>query len=197
MSRSAHEAILMDLLRVAPEGQLFPGRHGGPGHRLIVDVRGAISNLRLRHLILGELSLCLTTEFPDSEVIAGMAKAGISWAAMVADRRGMPAAVIHMDGPRASGLQREVEGEIAGRRIVLLDNFVSSGESLCQAAAIATRAGACVIGAITIFTDESPSLPFPVRSLWTERQLIDAAFDVGRIDSPTHRRLTREEELQC
>jgi orotate phosphoribosyltransferase len=197
MSRSAQEAVLLDLLRVAPEGHVFPGRHGGPGHRLIVDVRGAISNLRLRHLILGELGLCMATEFPDAEVVAGMAKAGISWAAMLAERRAMPAAVIHMDGPRASGLQREVEGEVAGSRIVLLDNFVSSGESLHQAAGIARRAGARVIGAITIFADQSPSLPIPVRSLWTEKQLIDAAFDVGRIDSPTHRRLTNEEQLQC
>lgn len=193
MNHSAHDAVRLDLLRLAPEGQLFPGRSGGLGHGVIVDVRGAISNLRLRNLILSELGACLATEFRKAEIVAGMAKAGISWAAMLADRCALPAAVIQMDGPRAAGLQREVEGEVAGRSLVLLDNFASSGASLRQAAAIASRIGARVIGAILVFCDRPLSLEFPVRALWTERQLIDAAFDVGLIDTATHRRLTTKE----
>lgn len=196
MSASANAAVLLGLLRFAPAGDVFPGRRGAPGVPVLADVRGSLSNMPLRNLIVDELAAILATAFPSAEVVAGVAKAGICWAAMLADRTGLPAAVVNLDGPRGSGLQREVEGDVAGRRVVLVDNLIAFGGSLLQAAKIAGSVGGNVIGAMTIIADPGAALDFEIRSLWTQRELIDAAFDVGRIDGETHRRLSQKEVEQ-
>ena len=193
MSASARHAVLLDLLRFPSNGTLFPGRRGGPGVPVIVDVRGALSKPPLRQLILEEMAFPLTARVAEAEVIAGVAHAGVSWAAMLAQRMGMPAAIVNLDGPRSSGLQREVEGDVDGRNLVLIDNLIARGGSLRLAAEVASRAGARVVGAMTVVADPGAILTFPVHSLWSQRELIDAAFDVDRIDRATHRRLSQKE----
>ena len=196
MSASARAAVILNLLRFAPPGCDFPGRNGAPGIPVLADVRGALSNGLLRNLIVQGLGGILATDFVEAEIVAGVAKAGICWAAMLADRAAMPAAVVNLDGPRASGLQREVEGDVAGRRVLLIDNLIVRGGSLQQAARVVAGAGGKVIGALTVIADPGARLDFEIRYLWTQRELIDAAFDVGRIDGEIHRRLTQKETKQ-
>ncbi len=196
MSASARAAVLLNLLRFAPPGRDFPGRNGAPGIPVLADIRGALSNMPLRNLIVHELGAILAKDFAEAEVVSGVAKAGICWAAMLADRAKMPAAVVNLDGPRASGLQRQVEGDVAGRRVLLIDNLIAFGGSLRQAAGVVAGAGGEVIGALTVIADPGAHLEFEIRSLWTQRELIDAAFDVGRIDGEVHRRLTQKETKQ-
>jgi orotate phosphoribosyltransferase len=196
MSSSARAAVRLDLLRFAPPGRVFPGRNGAPGVPVLADVRGALSNVALRNLIVQELGAILATDFPRADVVTGVAKAGISWASMLADRAAIAATVVNLDGPRASGLQRQVEGEVVGHRAVLIDNLIALGGSLRQAASLVAGAGGEVIGALTVIADPGARLEFETRSLWTQQELIDAAFDVGRIDAETHRRLTQKETKQ-
>jgi orotate phosphoribosyltransferase len=193
VSPTARTAVRLGLLRFAPPGQSFPGRRGADGISVLADVRGALANTPLRALILDEMAAILLADFAAVEALAGVAKAGIAWAAMLAERSGLPAAVVSLDGPRASGLQREVEGDIAGRRVVLVDNLIGLGGSLDHAASIVTAAGGVVIGGLTVLADPGARLAFPIRSLWTQRELIDAAFDVGRLDGTSHQRLTQQE----
>jgi orotate phosphoribosyltransferase len=190
---SAAAAVRLGLLKFAPPGSDFPGRAGVAGVPVLADIRGALSNVPLRSLIVQELAKILRDRFPRANVLAGVAKAGISWAAMLADRAAMEAAVVNLNGPRASGLQREVEGDVAGRRVVLIDNLIALGGSLRKSAAVVAGAGGEVIGALTVIADPGAPLEFETRSLWTQRELIDAAFSVGRIDGKTYRRLTQEE----
>jgi orotate phosphoribosyltransferase len=186
--------VALGLLRIAPADKPFPGRAGGPAVPVLADVRGAFDNIRLRDLIIEGLVSSLAGRFPAADGVVGLAKAGVPWAAAVADRTRRPAAFANLDGPRASGLQRRVEGRVAGRRVVLIDNLISAGKSLRRAADLVTDAGGDVIGALTIVADPGAQLAFAVHSLWSLDELIDAAFDVGRIDGETHRRLTLEKE---
>lgn len=195
MSGSAHLAARLGIVKFAPEGELFPGRNGAPGVSAIVDVRGALADLALRDLIIAELIAVLTHDFPGAEVLAGLAKAGVPWAAIVADRQRLPAAVINTDGPRASGLRRQIEGDVAGRSVVLVDNLIAQGGALTRAAELAATHGARVMGAITIVADPGVPLAFPVRAIWRQRDLIEAALEVGRIDGANHRKLNEEEKI--
>ena len=196
MIPSAHQAVALGLLRIAPPDALFPGRDGGPAMPALADVRGALSDIPLRELILEGLATSLIDNFPTAEVFVGLARAGVPWAAMLADRMRRPAAVVNLDGPRASGLQRRIEGVVAHRRVVLVDNLISSGKSLRKAGDIVTDAGGAVVGALTVITDaviatSAAPLEFAVQSLWSLRELAEAAFDIGRIDGETHRRLVQ------
>jgi orotate phosphoribosyltransferase len=196
MNASANAAVRLNLLRFAAPGTLFPGRNGAPGSSVLADIRGALSNVALRTIILEQLGAVLAENFANADVVAGVAKAGISWASMLADRAAVSAAVVNLDGPRASGLRREVEGDVTGRRVVLIDNLIALGGSLRRAAGIVSGAGGSVVGALTIVADPGAPLEFAVHSLWTQRELVDAAFDVGRIDGEAHRRLILQETVQ-
>lgn len=194
MSATPHEAVALGLLCIAPADRPFPGRAGGPAVPVLADVRGAFDNIPLRNLIIEGLITNLVGYFPAADGVVGLAKAGVPWAAVVADRTRKLAAFASLDGPRASGLQRRVEGRVATRRVVLIDNLISAGGSLRKAADIVNAAGGEVIGALTVVADPGAALEFAVHSLWSINELIDAAFDVGSIDGETHRRLTIERD---
>lgn len=196
MSQPASRAVQLGLLRIAPVGTLFPGRAGGVGTPVIADVRGALSQVQLRRLIVNGLVGALLNTFPDADIIAGIAKAGVPWAALLAWRTRKPAAVVNLDGPRASGLQRQVEGEVDGRRVVLVDNLIRSGASLEAAANVVTAAGGQVVGALTVVGNPGVRLGFPILSLWSLRELLESSYAAGQIDEATFSNLTSEEKTK-
>lgn len=170
----AADAVALGLLRLPPAGQTFPGRRGNPGKRYLVDSRGAGADPRLRSLVLAELRENLA-RLSEPQAIAGLAKSGMVWGAWLALETGLPYATVLLDGPRDAGLQREVEGEIRGLRTVLVDNWIDSGASLAQAAAIVARHGGEVAGALVVSGKGTPDLPFPVRTAFGLHALLEAA----------------------
>lgn len=193
MSGSAHKAVALGLLRIAPADRPFSGRADGPAMPFLADVRGALDNIELRDLIVELLVASLTDYFPDADIIAGLSRAGVPWAAIMADRSRMPAAVINPEA-RASGLERRIEGKVTGQRVVLVDNLIDTGGSLGDATSAVIAAGGDVVGALTIITasttpNSNNPLAFAVQSLWSMSDLAEAAFDIGHIDGDTHQRL--------
>lgn len=192
---SITQAVHQGLLKFAVTGEKFPGRNGKSGNTYLLNLRGAISNVPLRGLIVGELLAACKTWHPEVEVIAGVSKAGVPWASMLALTRNCPAAVIHLDGPRASGLQRQVEGDVQGKRCIVVDNVLRSGESICRAIRIAEVAGAHVVGALTIACQGAPpALPVRTTSIWTSEKLLESAYQLGLIDFTTFSTAINEEQ---
>ncbi len=171
---TAAKAVALGLLRLPPAGQTFPGRRGNPGKHYLVDSRGAGADPRLRALVLAELRENLA-DLPEPQAIAGLAKSGMVWGAWLALETGLPYATVLLDGPRGAGLQREVEGEIRGLRTVLVDNWIDRGTSLAQAATIVARHGSEVVGALVISGKGAAALPFPVRTAFDLRALLEVA----------------------
>lgn len=169
-------AVRLGILRIAPKSGEFPGRRGGPGKPYLVDSRGAGSSVRLRNVILTALAHRLLP-FERIDIIAGLAKSGMTWAAWLAQSAGLPYATILIDGPRSAGLQREVEGDISGHRVVLVDNWISSGQSIRDAAAVAIRNGGEVVGAIAVCGRGGHDLPFPVLTAFSIPDLLNAAAE--------------------
>lgn len=172
MSGFVEAAVALGVLRVAqPLGARFPGRNGAPGMPYIADVRGAPANLDLRRLIVGEMVDRFRENFENAEMVVGLAKAGIAWGMLLAWELKLPAGVVHLDGPRKSGLQRQVEGSVAGRQIVLIDNLTKSHASLIAAAQLVEAQGGVVVGAMTVVGLEAGPAPFRVVPLCTEADL--------------------------
>jgi orotate phosphoribosyltransferase len=176
-------AVQLGLLRIAPEGQPFPGRNGGPSHEAIMDVRGAASCLPLRSFLLGGLlnEIC---NFPAGVIVGGVSRGGLVLGSQLALIAGRSFVTILPEGPRAAGLQRSIEGQVEAQSVILFDNVASSGSSLGDAARQVINAGGNVAGALVVGTYGTiPPLPFPLHVLLSFRGLIEAAHEAGIINN--------------
>lgn len=191
--RSAFEAVSRGLLRFAPPGETFPGRKGSKPVEFLVDSRAAGSNLALRGLIVEGLGNALK-KFEPLEVIAGVSRSGVVWGCLVAWLKSLPFVVVLPEGPRASGLQRAVEGDVTDRSIVLIDNFVRSGSSLAAAAHYARLAGAHVAGAAVLVGKPLTTCLVPLVPVWTLTEVISASLELGLINAERHERILNENE---
>ena len=98
----------------------------------------------------------IRAEFPDVEVIAGTATAGIPHGAIIADKMNLPFAYIRSK-PKDHGAGNQIEGRVApGQKMVVIEDLISTGGSVLDAIAAAKREGADVISAAAIFTYELP-----------------------------------------
>ena len=176
MSIFAKSAVAMGIIHVSqPAGSRFPGRNGVPGMPYIFNVRGAPASLKLRKLIVDELVFRFRQNFENAEMIVGLSKAGTIWGGFLAWELKLPVGVVH-DKPRDSGLQRQVEGSVAGRRIILIDNLIDSQRSLVDAARITESAGGKIDGAMAVIrrTVGGPKhfpARFPIFALCTDTEL--------------------------
>lgn len=171
---SPKAAVDAGLLVLAPAGTRFPARNNRP-LPFVIDSRGAGANLPLRTMIVDGLTSCLPG-LPPFDVIAGLSKAGVVWAAWLSWLQNQPYATVHLDGPRNSGLQRSVEGDVSGKRVLLIDNWLRTGASVEKAVEIVKRAGATPVGALAIVTDGEAEVDgVALAAVWHIDQLLDAA----------------------
>ena len=69
------------------------------------------------------------------DVVVGVATAGIAYAALVADRLGLPMAYVRGQ-PKGHGRRNQIEGEVpAGSRAVIIEDLIATGGSSLRVAA--------------------------------------------------------------
>ena len=123
---------------------------------IYTDNRVTLAYPETRTLIEDGFVEKIRAEFPDVEVIAGTATAGIPHGAIIADKMNLPFAYIR-GKPKDHGAGNQIEGRVApGQKMVVIEDLISTGGSVLDAIAAAKREGADVIGAAAIFTYELP-----------------------------------------
>jgi orotate phosphoribosyltransferase len=116
------------------------------------DNRKSLSHPHIREFIKSELSNRIMDDFPEAEVLAGVATAGIPWGAMVADQIKLPFIYVRST-PKAHGLGNQIEGEMpAGSKVVVIEDLISTGKSSLQVVDALRQEGANVLGMAAIFT---------------------------------------------
>ena len=123
---------------------------------IYTDNRVTLAYPETRTLIENGFVEKIRSEFPDVEVIAGTATAGIPHGAIIADKMNLPFAYIRSK-PKDHGAGNQIEGRVApGQKMVVIEDLISTGGSVLDAIAAAKREGADVVGAAAIFTYELP-----------------------------------------
>lgn len=90
----------------------------------------------------------------DFDVIAGTATAGIPWAAFIAQEMNLPMAYIRGE-KKAHGAGRQIEGaELEGKKVVVIEDLISTGGSSIKAVLAAKEAGTTSIEIMSIFSYE-------------------------------------------
>lgn len=118
------------------------------------DNRITISEPAVRKQIAAGLAALIKEKYPDVEVIAGTATAGIPHAAFVAQLLDLPMVYIRSKA-KEHGKTKQIEGRIQeGQKLVLVEDLISTGSSVIKAARAAEAEGAEVLGCVAIFTYE-------------------------------------------
>src|SRR5215510_14072429 len=115
------------------------------------DNRRVLSFPFIRDFIKSELCNVVFEKFPDAELLAGVATAGIAWGAMVADQLKLPFIYVR---PKAKehGMGNQVEGYYEkGQKTVVIEDLVSTGKSSLQVVDVLKEQGLNVIGMVSIF----------------------------------------------
>jgi orotate phosphoribosyltransferase len=90
--------------------------------------------------------------FPDTQILAGIATAGIPHGVLVADKMQIPYCYVRPE-PKKHGLKNQIEGRLLpGDKVVLIEDLISTGKSSLQAVDAVREAGAEVIGLLALFT---------------------------------------------
>jgi orotate phosphoribosyltransferase len=148
------------------------------------DNRLLLGNVAARTVISDAFAAMVS----DAEVVAGTATAGIPWAAWVAERAAKPMAYVR-SGAKAHGRGRQIEGaSVAGKRVLLMEDTVSTGESAVTAIEALYSEGAASVSCACIFTygwqatyDRFVAAKAPLTALTTLVPVLDAAVSAGYI----------------
>ncbi|MEK3901695.1 MULTISPECIES: orotate phosphoribosyltransferase [unclassified Paenibacillus] len=142
----------------------------------------------VRNYIAEAFAELIRTSYPDAEVIAGTATAGIPHAAWVADKLGLPMAYIR-DKAKGHGKQNQIEGLITpGQKVVVIEDLISTGGSSIKAAQAVQEAGGLPLAVLAIFSYELDravqafaAAELPLQSLSNYSTLINVALAQGKI----------------
>ena len=120
------------------------------------DNRRILSFPFVRDYIKSELCNVVFEKFPDAELLAGVATAGIAWGAMIADQLKLPYIYVRPK-PKEHGLGNQVEGYFErDQKAVIIEDLVSTGKSSLQVVDVLKNAGVEVVGMVSIFTYDFP-----------------------------------------
>lgn len=115
------------------------------------DNRRILSFPAERDFIKNAMYDLVNDNYDNVGLIAGVATAGIPWGTLLADKLGLPFIYVRPK-PKEHGLGNQIEGFYeAGKRVVIIEDLISTGKSSLQVADILKNAGLNILGMLSIF----------------------------------------------
>lgn len=153
------------------------------------DNRLTLSYPKVRKNIAAGLAELIKKNFPETEVVAGTATAGIPHAAWVSDILDLPMVYVRSKA-KAHGKGNQIEGKVEkGQKVVVVEDLISTGGSVITAVNSLREAGCEVLGVVAIFTYELPKgkellgeAEIKAYSLTDYTSLLDVAQKKGYIE---------------
>lgn len=181
----ALELLRIEAVKLRPE-QPFTWASGWHSP-FYCDNRKALSYPDVRNLIRDSLTMC-AGQFPEYDVIAGVATGAIAQGALVADRLGKPFVYVR-SSPKDHGMGNLVEGKLdAGSKVLVVEDLISTGGSSLKAVQALRDAGCEVVGMVASFTYGFPQAEQAFKeagiklvTLTDYPHMLDAAIESGYI----------------
>jgi len=153
------------------------------------DNRLVLSYPKVRTFIAQSLAEVVRSQFNMIEAIAGVATAGIPWAALVAAELDLPMLYIR-SAAKGHGKENLIEGRIeAEQRVVIIEDLISTGGSSLKAAQAVKDAGMEPLGMVAVFTYGFPvaannfkEAGLPLYTLSNYETLIQVASNHGILE---------------
>ena len=120
------------------------------------DTRLTISDPVIRKQLANGLAQNIKEFFPETEVVAGTATAGIPHAAWVSDILELPMVYVRSKA-KEHGRGKQIEGKFTpGQKVVVVEDIVSTGGSSITAVEALRAAGCEVVGVVCVYTYNLP-----------------------------------------
>lgn len=154
------------------------------------DNRIIISYPDVRRMVADWMALMIKNKFPQAEVIAATATAGIPHGALIAERLDLPMVYVRSKA-KDYGKESAIEGRIkSGQRVVVVEDLISTGKSSIHTVNEIKNGEGEVLGVTAIFnynfatTEEVfNSINIPFYTLTDYNTLINVSLGRGRINS--------------
>lgn len=116
------------------------------------DNRVTLGYPEVRTAIRDGLIELIEQHFADVEIVSGTATAGIPHAAYISDKMNLPMNYVRSKS-KSHGKQNQIEGARSeGKKVVVIEDLISTGGSSITAVEALQEAGAEVLGVVAIFT---------------------------------------------
>ncbi|MFB1081170.1 orotate phosphoribosyltransferase [Jeotgalibacillus sp. JSM ZJ347] len=116
------------------------------------DNRLIMSYPEIRSFAADQLTELIKTNFPEADIIAGTATAGIPHAAWVSERMNLPMNYVRSSAKK-HGKTNQIEGKVtAGKKAVVIEDLISTGGSSIDAVKALEDQGIEVLGVAALFT---------------------------------------------
>ncbi|MFT3750569.1 MAG: orotate phosphoribosyltransferase [Agriterribacter sp.] len=146
----AEKLLQINAIRLNPQ-QPFTWASGWKSP-IYCDNRKTLSFPYIRDFVKSELCNVVFESFPEADLLAGVATAGIAWGAMAADQLKLPFIYVRPK-PKEHGLGNQIEGYYeAGQKVVVVEDLISTGKSSLQVCDVLKQQGLQVEGMVSIFT---------------------------------------------
>lgn len=160
------------------------------------DNRLTLTSPAVRNDVEEGLAELVKSEFPDCETLMGTSTAGIAHAAIVGHILDMPMGYVR-SGAKDHGRTNRIEGKLEkGRRVVVVEDLISTAKSSLETVDALREYGAEVLGMVSIFTygmakgkEALAAAKVKSVSLCDLDALLETAVDEGYIDKSDVSRL--------
>jgi orotate phosphoribosyltransferase len=186
----AEKLLQVQAVRLSPEKPFVWA--SGWNSPIYCDNRKVLSFPYVRDFIKSEMCSVIFEQFPEAEVLAGVATAGIPWGAMAADQLKLPYIYVRPK-PKEHGLGNQIEGSFtAGQKVIVIEDLISTGKSSLQVVDVLKNAGVKVLGMVSIFNygfdvavKAFADAGVPFKSLTNYSSLISLAVEKGLVSADT------------
>ena len=199
MKQTAQDLLKINAVKLSPKEPFTWA--SGIKSPIYCDNRLTISYPEIRTRIAKGIAEIIKEKFPETEMIAGTATAGIPHAAWIAQELNLPMVYVRSK-PKDHGRGKQIEGVLEkGQKTIVIDDLLSTGGSVLKAVKAAENEGADVIGVCAIFSYQLPSVngnfekagvPFATLTNYTE--LLEAAVEESYITKEEQELLHRWRE---
>jgi len=181
---TAEKLLQINAIKLSPQ-QPFTWASGWKSP-IYCDNRKVLSFPFIRDFIKSEMCNVVFEQFPEADMLAGVATAGIAWGAMVADQLKLPYIYVRPK-PKEHGLGNQIEGFYEkGKKVVVIEDLISTGKSSLEVVEVLRKAEMEVVGMVSIFTygfevaDKAfASTGIEYKSLTNYATLIELAVEKG------------------
>lgn len=160
------------------------------------DNRLILSYPDKRNAVVEGFVALIKQEYPNVEMIMGTATAGIPWAAMVADKLGLPMGYVRSSN-KSHGKENKIEGKVEeNTKVLIIEDLISTGGSVKDVVDSLRAANTDVLGVVAIFTYLLPKatqlfqeMNCELKTLSNYDVLLEAALELSYIKNDDLKKL--------